>query len=47
MPAVNKGLAALASAGVVRELTGRRRNRVFSYAPYVQILSEGTEPMPL
>jgi Fic family protein len=45
MPAVNKGLGALKEMGVVRELTGRRRNRVFSYAPYVQILSEGTEPL--
>lgn len=30
---------------LVRELTGRRRNRIFSYVPYIRILSEGTEPL--
>ena len=30
---------------VVREITGRKRNRVFSYEGYVRILSEGTEPL--
>jgi Fic family protein len=43
MPAINKALAVLQSLEIVRELTGRRRNRVFSYAPYVAILGEGTE----
>jgi Fic family protein len=45
MPAVNKGLGVLTTIGVARELTGRRRNRVFSYGSYIQILSEGTEPL--
>lgn len=45
IPAVNKTLVALAGAGIVRELTGRRRNRFFSYAEYLRILSEGTEPL--
>jgi hypothetical protein len=45
MPAVNKGLGVLESLGVVRELSGRRRNRVYSYVPYVQIIGEGTEPL--
>lgn len=44
-PAVNKALAALQSLDIVTEITGRRRNRVFSYADYVRILSEGTEPL--
>lgn len=43
IPAVNKALARLTSMEIVHELTGRRRNRVFSYAPYIRILSEGTE----
>lgn len=30
---------------IVREITGRRRNRLFVYDRYVQILSEGTEPL--
>lgn len=45
VPAVNKGLGVLTSLGLVEELTGRRRNRIFSYAPYMRILSEDTEPL--
>jgi Fic family protein len=45
MPAVTRVLAALERIDVVREITGRRRNRVFSYDGYVKILSEGTEPL--
>jgi hypothetical protein len=40
---VNKGLAAMGELGMVREITGGRRNRVFSYARYLGILGEGTE----
>lgn len=43
-PTVNTAIAALQKLGIVTELTGRRRNRVYSYAPYVRILSEGTAP---
>lgn len=45
MPAVNTALRALEETGIVREITGRRRNRVFSYDEYFAILSEGTEPL--
>jgi Fic family protein len=30
---------------LVRELTGFKRNRVFAYAPYIKLLSEGAEPL--
>lgn len=40
---VNKCLVHLERLGIVRELTARRRNRVFSYTRYVEILKEGTE----
>ena len=30
---------------IVTELTGQKRNRLFSYAPYLAILSEGTGPL--
>jgi len=30
---------------LIRELTGRQRDRVFAYWPYLEILSEGTEPL--
>ena len=45
MPPVNKGLAALIELGLVQELSGRRRNRLYSYAGYLAILSEGTAPL--
>jgi Fic family protein len=40
---VNKSLAHLQRLGVVRELTGRKRDRLFSYEQYVKMLDEGTE----
>ncbi len=40
---VNKTLDKLCTIGVVSELTGRKRNRVFSYPAYIDILNEGTE----
>jgi Fic family protein len=45
IPAVNKALAGLGGLGIVTEITGRRRNRAFAYQRYLQILSEGTEPL--
>jgi len=45
VPTVTTALEALARLRVVREVTGRRRNRVYSYVRYVRILSEGTEPL--
>ncbi len=45
LPAVNKALGALGALGLVREITGRRRNRLYVYDAYLRILSEGTEPL--
>lgn len=45
-PTVNSALADLARLGIVEEVTGRRRGRVFSYKEYLAILNEGTEPLP-
>ena len=42
-PTVAKALAAMAKAGIVREITGKKRNRLFSYDRYLKILQEGTE----
>lgn len=44
-PTVNAALADLERLGVVEEVTGRRRNRVFGYRRYLDILSEGTDPL--
>jgi Fic family protein len=39
---VNKALAHLVQLGIVREITDRKRNRLFSYTGYIEILNEGT-----
>lgn len=43
-PAVNKNLRKLEEMNVVREITGRQRNRLYLYETYMAILSEGLEP---
>jgi len=45
-PTVNAALADLVRLGIVEEVTGRRRGRVFGYRGYLAILGEGTEPLP-
>ncbi len=40
---VNKALGHLEQLGIVKELTAQKRNRLFSYAGYVEIMSQGTE----
>ncbi|MBI2505994.1 MAG: Fic family protein [Candidatus Latescibacteria bacterium] len=42
-PAVSSAMDLLVELGIARELTGRRRNRLFVYDPYLAILNEGTE----
>lgn len=44
-PTATKVIERLLEQGIVKELTGRSRNRVFSYAGYLAILNEGTEPV--
>ncbi len=44
-PAVSSGMKVLTALGVARELTGRKRNRLFGYDRYMAILNEGTEPL--
>jgi Fic family protein len=45
LPAVTAGLDVLIDLGIARELTGKKRNRVFAYDRYLAILNEGTEPL--
>ncbi len=42
-PTAAKAVAALVDAGVLEETTGRRRDRLFSYAGYLDRLRAGTE----
>ena len=45
VPAVTDSLKAMEQLGLVREITGRKRGRVFSYAPYLDVLQQGMEPL--
>jgi hypothetical protein len=42
-PTANKAVSALVDAGVLVETTGRRRDRAFGYAAYLNQLRAGTE----
>lgn len=43
-PAASSAMALLVELGIARELTGKRRNRIFVYDRYLAILNQGTEP---
>jgi len=40
---VNKALSYLESVGIVKELTAQKRDRVFKYSGYLEIMEQGTE----
>ena len=40
---VNKALGHLEKLGIVKELTTQKRNRLFSYTGYIEIMNRGTE----
>lgn len=46
-PTVNKAFEALEKLGIVGEITGRQRGRVFAYTEFLKILESGTEVQPL
>lgn len=43
LPTALSTLAALRSRGVVDEVSGKKKNRVFTYARYLEILNQGTD----
>lgn len=45
VPTVTAALNVLCKLGIVHELTGHRRGRVFGYDQYIKTLNEGTEPI--
>ncbi len=45
IPTVTVALDHLVRLGIAKEITGKRRARVFGYLRYLKILSEGTEPI--
>ena len=44
-PTLAKSLEHMQRLGILREITGRQRHRLFVYEAYLAILSEGTEPI--
>ncbi len=42
-PTVAKTFERLANLGLVREVTGKERNRLYMYAPYVSLITSGTD----
>ena len=44
-PTANAALAQLVKLGVVEEITGQSRSRIYSYQAHLRILGEGTEPV--
>jgi hypothetical protein len=42
-PAASSAMDLLIDLGIARELTGKRRNRLFVYDRYLAVLNEGTE----
>jgi Fic family protein len=45
-PTVMKAIANLQKLGIVKEVTGKRRGRLFAYSRYMDILNRGTEALP-
>jgi Fic family protein len=45
VPGATAALQRLVALELVSEVSGRQRGRVYCYAPYVRLLSEGTEPL--
>ena len=45
-PTVGSAIESLETLGIVREITGKQRDRIYLYDLYVKILDEGTQPLP-
>ena len=46
IPTVSRALEGMVSKGIVREITGKQRGRLFVYTKYLDLLDKGTEPLP-
>lgn len=44
-PTVTTAIGHLEELGILREITGKPRNKIYAYDQYLSILSEGTEPL--
>jgi len=46
-PTAGKAIDALCQAGILQEITGRKRDRIYAYQAYLDVLSEETSPIPV
>lgn len=44
-PTIRAAVRALEELEIVNELTGQKRHRIFAYQAYLDILSEGAQPL--
>jgi len=44
-PTIRSAISTLAEMGIVNEMTGQRRHRVYVYRAYLEILGEGAQPL--
>ena len=44
-PAIMRAISAMQRVGMVREITGKKRYMIFAYQSYLDILSEGAQPL--
>lgn len=47
LPTANSSLKQLVTLGIVKEITGKARNKIYVYQKYLDILSEGATPLPV
>jgi len=45
VPTATAALTRLQELGIVREITRKRRDKLYSYEKYLHLLNEGTEPI--
>jgi len=45
-PTIRSAVESLEALNIVREITGKQRDRIYLYDQYVRILDEGAEPLP-
>ncbi|MFM9088565.1 MAG: Fic family protein, partial [Cyanobium sp.] len=45
VPTAGRAIEIMVERGIAREITGGRRNRLFTYDAYLAILSEGADPL--
>lgn len=45
-PTINKAIESLMEAGILEEITGKQRDRIYAYRKYLDVLAEDTKSLP-